>query len=386
MNQLYKPKTLLFSLILVLSVACSKSSSTEEIASVATTTTTTTPPVAEKYLYVASGTCYSGNNTSFTATTASNQVYRINLSTGIRDITLADFLAYPSSAADSPTGIVDQDSDYVYVAVENTTNALRRVQRIAKSLNGTRSTVLDYSHIGLLADTQPIRSLNKTSGGDFLTTRTPRIELTSAAPARIGTPYINPSVAPCLTTNTNLVKTTQLSNGKFVFLHAAASNNRIGIMNTAGGTSCATVQAAPNANSFPTAMFYDSANAKLIVAYAGNAVTTDLNSIYAYSIDETNGTFSSPQKIYDAANYPGTQNFLLYGISDMVYDSTTGYVYISTAISTATTVVNYTIEKFAYTPSNIGTSNMSVLTKPSSASFYNYGNDTKCIAKMMIAD
>lgn len=381
-------------LLVLLSACDKKSTKTDAASTVATTTasTTTTTLVPSKYLYVSSGMCYSGNNTTFTAATASNLVYRISLATGARDMILADFLAYPSVAGDTPIGLVNYDNDNVYVAVENTTNALRRILKIEKKSAGIRSTGLDYSHIGVLADTQPIRNLIHSTNGEFITTRTTRIELTSSAPARIGSPYINPSAGTCLTTNTALVKTLQLSNGKFVFLHAAAAQNRIAIMTAAGGTSCAASAtiSAPNANSYPSAAFYDSANSKLIVAYAGNAITTDLTSIYAYSIDETAGIFTAgtgnPQKIYDAVNYPGTQGYLLYGISEMVYDSENSTVYIATTISTATTAVNYSIEKFTYAPTNIGTSNLSVLTRVGTAPFYNYGNDTKCISQMMIAN
>ena len=46
---------------------------------------------APKYLYVASGACYSGNGiTSFTNATSSNLVYRLNLTTGTKERTIAD--------------------------------------------------------------------------------------------------------------------------------------------------------------------------------------------------------------------------------------------------------------------------------------------------------
>jgi len=52
-------------------------------------------PVAQtpRFLYVASGTCYSGGgNITFTNTTASNLVYRINLSSGQRDMLIVSFM------------------------------------------------------------------------------------------------------------------------------------------------------------------------------------------------------------------------------------------------------------------------------------------------------
>ncbi len=70
----------------------------------------------------------------------------------------------------------------------------------------------------------------------------------------------------------------------------------------------------------------------------------------------------------------------------MVLDPTDNSLYIATAINTATTIVNYAIEKFSYDATQIGVSNSSVLTRSGSTPFYDYGGDTKCIADMMIAD
>lgn len=70
----------------------------------------------------------------------------------------------------------------------------------------------------------------------------------------------------------------------------------------------------------------------------------------------------------------------------MVLDPVDNTLYIATAINTATTVVNYAIEKFSYDASQIGVANTSVLTRSGSTPFFDYGGETKCIADMMIAD
>ena len=338
---------------------------------------------ASRYLYVASGACYSGNNTVFSNTTSSNVIYRLNLDTGVKDITVADYFSFPSNAGDSPVGIASVDSDYIYVLVENTTTvSLRRIEKVAKTAAGSRQIVSN----NITALSAQLRSLHLLSNGDFLISKSTALEYITEANARIGAPYISASAAPCNTSTTLVPKAVTLSNGKIVFLHAAAAQNRFGIYNTAGGTTCAVAQAAPTAAAFPVAAFYDAANTKLIVAYSGNAATTDLNSIYAYTINETTGAVTSPQKIYDAANYPATYSYLLYGISEMTYDVETSSVYIATAVSTATTVTNYSIEKFTYDPTMIGVTNASVLTRDGATSFYPYGTDTKCISSMMISD
>ncbi len=338
--------------------------------------------VSDRYLYVASGICHSGTgNTTFTAATSSNIVYRLSLTTGAREV-VADYWSAPSLAGDSPASIVNIDSDYMYILVESATAANRRIDKVEKLPAGGRTNFYNNA----AAFTTVMRDMYIDGASNIIFSKSAAIELVTAAQTRPQNPYINPTGAPCTPAVTLISKVVPLSNGKVVFLHSNTAQNKIGVFAAAGGTACQTSTAPPNAASFPTAAFYDAANLKLIVAYSGNATTTDLNSIYAYTVNETTGVLSGAQKIYDAANYPATQNFLLYGVSEMVYDSTNSVVYIATAISTATTVVNYAIEKFTYTPSLIGVTNTSVLTRVGSTPFYNYGNDTKCISKMMIAD
>lgn len=338
---------------------------------------------SSRYLYVAAGACYSGNNTTFSNTTSSNLIYRVNTETAAVDMTLADYFSSPANTGDSPASIVNNDSDSIYALVENTTTTgLRRIERIEKSQNGIRTT---FSN-NVTAMNARVRDLFKLSNGDMAVSKSSAIEYFTAANARIGAPFINPTAAPCNTSTTLISKVLSLANGKYVFLHAAAGQNRIGIYTTTGGTTCAAAQAAPTANAYPSAAFYDAANAKLFVAYSGNATTTDLNSIYAYSVDETTNAITAPEKIYDASLYSSTYSYLLYGISDMSYDAATNSVYIATAISTATTMVNYAIEKFTYDAAQIGVDNTQVLTRVGTTPFFNYGNDTKCISKMFVAD
>ena len=174
-------------------------------------------------------------------------------------------------------------------------------------------------------------------------------------------------------------------------MHAAATQNRFGFVKPEGyaaGGDCTPAQAAPTANAYPVAAVYDSVNSKLIVAYAGNATTTDLNSIYSYNLTLTASsvTVGAVNKLYDSSLYPTTYPYILYGISEMVLDPVENKLYIATAISTSTAVVNYAIEKFSYDASKIGTANSTVLTKSGSTPFYTFGSDTKCISSMLIAN
>jgi hypothetical protein len=337
-----------------------------------------------RFLYVASGVCYSGGNTTFTNATSSNLIYRLGLNSGAIDATIADYFSSPSNPGDSPAGMVDGDGNYLYVLIENTTTAsLRRIEKVEKKSNGSRSI---FSNNAAALNAQ-VRNLFKLPNGDFAVSKSTAIEYFTASNVRLGTPYISATSGACATSTTLISKVLTLPNGKFIFLHAGAGQNRIGIFAATGGTTCLAAQAAPTANAFPTAAIYDAVNAKLIVAYAGNAAgATDVNSIYVYSIDEATNAITSPEKIYDASLYPGSYSYLLYGISEMAYDPTTGSIFIATTTSTASTVANYAIEKFRYNPSQIGVDNTQVLVRSGSAPFLQYGNDTKCISKMFIGN
>lgn len=341
------------------------------------------PVEATRYLYVTAGACYSGNNTTFTNLTSSNQIYRLDLTSGKKEITIADYFSGPSNNGDSPVSTANFDSDHIAILIENTTSpSLRRIEIVDKKDRGTRNTLSN----NITALSAQVRHFTKLSSGDFLISKSSAVEFISQNNVRIGAPFINATAAPCTTSTTLIPKTLTLSNGKIVFLHAATGQNRFGIFASTGGTTCSTAQAAPNANSFPTAAFYDSDNKRLFVSYSGNATTVDLNSIYTYLINESTGAISSPQKIYDALDYPATYSYLLYGISEMTYDPTTKTVFIATAISNAATIVNYSIEKFSYDATQIGVANSKVLNRVGTTPFFPFDNDTKCIAHLRVGE
>lgn len=282
----------IFALVVLLLTGCVKTPEVESTSS------------DSRYLYVAAGTCYSGNNTTFSNTTSSNLVYRVNTDSAQVDAVIADYFSSPANTGDSPSSIVNNDSESLFVLVENTsTTSLRRIERVEKRANGLRTTF----SANVTAMNNRLRDIYKLPNGDITVSKSIAIEYFTASNARIGAPFINATAAPCNTSTTLISKVLPLTSGKYVFLHAAAGQNRFGIFATSGGTTCAAAQAAPTANAYPSAAFYDATNAKLIVAYSGNAVTTDLNSIYVYSIDETTNAITNAQKLYDASLYPTTK-------------------------------------------------------------------------------
>lgn len=347
---------------------------------------------SSKYLYVVSGSCYSGGgNTTFTNLTSSNLIYRLNTDTGIKDLTLADYNMSPSQNGDSPISIASIDQNSIYVLVENTTTiGARRIEKIAKSTYGARSL---FSN-NITALSAQLRKTKMLANGDLLISKSNSVEKITASNVRItkgAAAYINAPAAPCATSTTLISDILTLKNQYIVFLHAAAGQNRIGVVKPDGYAAagdCSPAQAPPNANSFPVTMTYDSVNSKLIVAYAGSGTTTDINSIYVYNITETASsvTIGTANKIYDSSQYPTTYPYLLYGVSAMTLDSSTNELYIATSINTTTTIPNYAIEKFSYDPSKLGTSNTTVLTRVGTTPFYSYSTDTKCISDLVISN
>lgn len=344
---------------------------------------------SNKFLYVAAGLCYSGGgNTTFTNLTSSNLVYRVNLETGTKDMSIADYNASPAQVGDSPVGLAKSGGS-LYVLLENNTAGARRIESI--DLNSKARSLFSNNTTALSA---VLRSLKLLPNGDFLVSKSSAIEKISASNVRItkgASPYVNAPAAPCATSTTLISQVSTLSNQFIVFLHAATGQNRFGFVKPEGyGSSgdCTQAQAAPVATAFPTAMAFDEANSKLLVAFAGNATTTDLNSIYSYdlTLTENSVTVGTANKIYDASLYPTTYPYLMYGISAMELDPATNSLYVATATTTATTVANYAIEKLSYNPSHIGSANTQVLTRPNGPSFYTYGVDTKCISDLIIAD
>ncbi len=361
--------------LLVTTIACEKKKEDPAPAAPPAVTTAST-----KYLYVSSGACYSGGNTTFSATTASNLVFRINASTGAFEGKVADYNALPANAGDSPASVTDYDANNIHVLVENATSG-RRVELVPK-VGGNRVTLTSNSTVLSAA----LRKMIKTSDGGFLISKGSIIEKITGQGVRVGAPLIPSALgANCGAANAQMTDMATLNNGNIVFINATAANNRIGLISAAGYSSTANCLLsaplnAPVATAFPVALSYVSASSQLIVAYAGNSTATSINSIYVYDVDESANTISNPTRLYDASLYPVTYPYLLYGISAMTYDASTKELYVATAISSATTVVNYAIEKFTYDAT------AKAITRVGSVPFYNYGLDTKCISGMTIGE
>lgn len=371
-------KIFLIVAMLFLVTSCNNSKKKDDPAA-ATEPSKVTDVTKPKYLYVATGLCYSGaGNTTFTTATASNLVYRLSLSSGQKDLTFADYNS-SSTPGESPTGVIEFDKDNLLVTVEITAGGSRKVHKIPKTSYSIRS---DFSS-NTTALSAALKFITKTSDNGFLVSKSAGVEKFTNIGVRMGAPYIGTNLgATCGTTITNISAVTTNPSNKIFFTHAAAANNRWGVISANGYSSasdCLAAQAAPTANAYPTAIVYLAATNQVMVAYAGNAITTDLNSIYVYDFNDSTNAISNPTKIYDANTYVSA-GYLLYGISAMTFDPSDSSLYVATAISSATTVVNYVIEKLSYNATT------KTLTRVGTVPFYNYGVDTKCISSLSIAE
>lgn len=366
-------KIILISTVLLASISCQKKL-TEEASS-------------GKYLYVASGLCYSGNGiTTFTAATASNLVYRIDTSTGQRESLIADYQAASATAGDTPTSLEIWNENELLVLVRNGTTG--RVIEVVPKSGGTRSTFALNPNAATILATAPA-SMTKTSDGGLLIARTGFIERVSSTGVRQGAPWVG-SGATCGAANANLTAVLESKTAKILTANAATGQSRTFSVVATGGNvpgSCMSSATPVAGTAFPTALVYDTVNGKLIVSYSSWPLATDANVIYSYDFNEDTGAISNRQLIYNLSSYPATYNYSLFGISAMALDVENGSLYVSAASTTpAATIGNFVIEKLNYNPGQIGVDNTKVLTKSGTLPFYGYGVDTKCISSMKLGN
>lgn len=334
--------------------------------------------VTKHYLYVAAGGCYSGTgNTTFTAATASNVVFKYDLDAGHVTV-LADY--NNSAAGTTPAGILEMDSSHVAVLVENgTATGARRIEKISKT-DGSATSYYSYiSNNGNNVFSGIVRAFDYlASEGSFIISRSTAIEKVNSTPNRqlyAGNAWVNAPAGACVSTATVVSDVARSPLGHVLYTHANTNQNKLVVTskdgaNSAGG--CLAAQAAPVTTAFPTSLVYVPTANQVIVSYAGNSTANDINSIYAYDYSETATTASitGATRIFQDAN-------VLYGASAMAYDKDNKNLYVATANSTATTVAGYNIEKFSYDP---GTK---TLTKVGVAPLLPHFWATKCISGLV---
>lgn len=314
---------------------------------------------SDRYLYVTSGGCYVG---TLTGETASRTIARINLSTGNVYSTLIDYNS--ASPGDTPVGMISYDASNFLVAVENTGG--RRLDLVNKS-TGAYSTFLTNTNLNAV-----LHGMIRSSDGGFLIPKTSAVEKFASNKNRAlagAAAWITSPGGSCVT-STSIMGVAEMTNGNILYINAAASQNRIGIITGSTGYlaagDCKAALAAPSlANSYPTAMAYIKATNHLLVSYASATAGNDF--IYAYDVNETTNAISGATAAY-------TNTAIIRGASAMYYDDVTKYLYVANG----STSLGNTIEKFTFDTTT------KTLTRVGSNSFSLPTVNHRCISSMLI--
>lgn len=314
-----------------------------------------------RYLYVSSGACYGGGVTTNTGLAT---ITRFGLNDG--QIHGASINYYAQSPNDQPAGIANYGDEYLMVVVENTNG--RRLDLASK--NNTGQISIFYQNATVLNGV--VRSIFKSAlDGSFYVAKSTAIEKIAANKQRLtagANPIINGPGGACATSATVMTNAIELSSGKLMFMHAAATpNNKIGMISSTGyvaAADCLATQAAPFTTSLPTAMLMHSSG-KLLVAYG--STTSASNVIMSYDVNQTANTISGATTAY-------SNQAVVSGPSAMVEDTATGIVYIASA-----TVGSESIE--AFTLSSAG-----VLTRIGVQPFIPLNPNIRCVSGMVVAN
>lgn len=336
-----------------------------------------------KALYVASGMCYSGNGiTTFTATTSSNLIYKVDLSTGLPGDTVADYNVSSAIPGSTPVSIHAKDSNSLWVVVENATAGARRIESVTNI-----EELPTYFYSNATAFSGVLRkSAYDASNGAFIINKSTAHERINMSPARdvVGTlPWVNNPVGNCASTNTMATVTLTLPNGNILYGHASATpaNRKIVIVSSTGyraPADCLSTTAVTVPSNI-TDILYLEEEGQLLVAMGDSTVNNNMNSIYVYDIDPTTSAISNGTSLLEN-NASADEKYAsyLYGISSMAYDSASKTLYVAMANAIATTVQNYKIEKFTYDPT------AKQLTRVGMTPWSQSWAGSKCISSMIV--
>ncbi|MBC7741053.1 MAG: hypothetical protein H7061_02570 [Bdellovibrionaceae bacterium] len=393
--------------------------------------------VPAKTLYVASGTCFSGNGiTTFAGTASSRAVTKWNGNSGRFSDVLTDMnFSNTVSAATTPQAMIDLGSSILLLTENAATMSDRKIFKIDKS-NPTNYQFYASDATAFTPIAAHItRSMALDADGGMLFSKSIAAERLNTIGVRVvkgGTnPWINPALATgnCFTAAATQIQQiammtpfTSTTQGKMIYIHTGvtAAVNRIGIIqrtgltsgtaadcagtNPAGGTTAVAHTNAPGligpvglaaTGASPTSMVYiptpSSAPAvgKLIVSYSGSTTAATDNAtnfnygIVMWTVNETSdtvATLTSPIILY-------RDESIVWAPSAMAYDATTNSLYVAVGGSPGyinlTTLSNgYNIEKFTLDL----TTPLLTRVAPNNQPFIIGNAYTKCISHMIIAD
>lgn len=314
--------------------------------------------LGRKYLYVASGACYTGG---VAVSTGSATVAKFDLNSGAFSGVVVDYNTQPG---DQPAAFRQFGANYFLVSVENT--AGRRID-ILKN-DGTELTTYLTNTTALNAI---LRDLVVLADSSLLVTKASAIEKFSPSRARVtqgASAFVNAPAGSCATSTTVMTSAITLPNGKIVYAHAAASpNNKVGVISETGyaaGADCLAAQSAPVATALPTAVAYHQLSGKLLVAYG--STTSSSNAIYSYDVDLDSGAISNETEAWQ-------DTAIVYGPSEMTIDQSTGDIFVANGASTYNNIERFTLNSNGE------------LDKVGTVPFINTNIYTRCVSGLEIA-
>lgn len=304
----------------------------------------------ERYLYVASGACYSP---AAGAQNGNRLITRYKLDTGESEI----FYDFNSDGSyDLPGGMVDL-GDKVMVAInpyDNSTSNSKQIVFINKSSKAKSMFYQDANYLPA-GTANTLRTIKRSSfDGNVYVSKSggvEKIDFTSYFKlpnysGTLSTPYFSGATTAmgsttCLgvgaaTASSLVYDMVETSSGKWIVSHAVSAQNKIAVLNKIGvnaSTDCYSTQqgvpivptspptvAAAASTNIPTGLVLHSVSSKLLVAMSGTTSTN--NSVIAYSYSDSTGVLSSP-----TVGFYGIGQ--LYQPTAMVEDTETGEVYVA---------------------------------------------------------
>lgn len=373
---------------------------------------------ASSYLYMSTGLCYAGNG--FTPPLPADVgviLSRLNLGSLNYEI-VRDYGDLSDEVAGTfANGIVDGGDGYIYAAVENATaTGNRRIDKIQKTAFGPKTTWFQNSSIFTTA----LAGVARVSDGGVMVGTTAGVVRFDSTPTRKeaspGLDWGETHAGACVTNNTRVTALIALpaftgtTVGKYIYAHAAAGQNDIGIIGMNGSIAAADclanrAAAAPaltnaataiqgwdttlNATATPTAMVYvatpgGASTGKLLVAYSDSTINNSAasglhNALVMYDINETSSllaTLTGGQVLYHDHAY-------FFGVTAMAFDAATNLLYVATSNSFNVAPVGYNIEKFSI---DLTTPGATRVPNTDMSSFQNANSLNNCVTGMFVGN
>lgn len=372
---------------------------------------------AANYLYMSTGVCYAGNG--FIPPVVADvgvTLSRLNLGSLNYEI-VKDYGDLSDEVVDTfANGIVDGGDGYIYASVENATAiGNRRIDKILKTAFGSRTTWFQNSSVF----TTVMKGVARVSDGGILSGGTTTIQRFDSTPTRKeAAPLLawgQTHAGSCVTNNTLITGIVALpaftgtTVGKYIYSHAAAGQNDIGLIGMNGsinaasclanapGAAALTATATANqgwnatlsANATPTAIVYvatpgGTSTGKLLVAYSSSGINTIgvgglNNALVMYDVNEPDtltATINNGQILYHDHAY-------FFGVTAMGYDAANASLYVATSNSFNATPVGYNIEKFSV---NLTTPGATRVPNADMSSFQSANSLNNCVTGMLVGN